>query len=361
MTRTKLLVLCTAALVLTGCTTSTHNPSPSAAQNSNYFPPLPEGITSFGAATDDGWLYVFGGYTGKRHDYSVEKVRGTFYRIHLLDNGRGQTWETLPAAEPAQGTALVAHGSYIYRVGGMAAKNHEGEKQNLVSQNIFARYDIAKHVWENLEPLPAGRSTHDAIVVGDKLYVGGGWDLNGDPLNDDPNAANWQDTLLVADLSSAHPQWHSLPQSFKRRAIAMAAVSSKIYFIGGMDSDNHTSRAVDIYDTTNGVWSKGPELPAAIMDGFGFAAIGTGGTIYASGFSGNLLRLSPDGTKWEIAGKLQQSRFFHRLILLPDGSLLAIGGEGRHGKLRDVEVLLNRRILCTQLTGFSESPMFPAE
>ena len=32
----------------------------------------------------------------------------------------------------------------------MAAKNHEGEKQDLVSQNIFERYDIEKGVWEKL-------------------------------------------------------------------------------------------------------------------------------------------------------------------------------------------------------------------
>ncbi len=337
-----LFILCAATIGLTSCSTTKNQTRPdsqSLTESSPNFPPLPEGITSFGAATDNGWLYIFGGYTGKRHDYSIEKVRGTFYRINLAHNGRGQIWEQLPSGEPAQGTAIVAHGNYIYRIGGMAAKNHAGEKQDLVSQNIFARYDIAKNVWENLASLPEGRSTHDAIIVGDKLYVGGGWDLNGDPLNDDPNAAKWQDTLLVLDLNQPDAQWQNIPQPFIRRAIAMAAIGSKIYFIGGMTSDNYTSRAVDIYDTANGIWSKGLDLPPSTMNGFGFAAIGVGDKIYTSGFSGKLLSLSADGIKWKVAGELKQPRFFHRLILLNDGNLLAIGGESSQGKLRGAEIL----------------------
>lgn len=331
-------ILCALALALTGCSTVKTN-SPAATETATNFPALPEGITSFGAATDDGWLYVFGGYTGKRHDYSIEKVRGTFYRLNLANTAQSRTWEQLPSAEPAQGTAIIAYGNYIYRIGGMAAKNHEGEKQDLVSQTIFERYDIAKKIWEPLASLPTGRSTHDAIVVGDKLYVGGGWNLNGDPLGDGTDTNQWHATLLVADLSQPNPQWQSVPQPFQRRAIAMAAIGPKIYFIGGMTADNDTSRAVDVFDTATGVWSHGPDLPHGIMDGFGFATIGVGENIYASGFSGDLLRLSAGGTKWETVGKLNKPRFFHRLIQLDANHLLAVGGEGQQGKLRDVEVL----------------------
>ena len=31
-----------------------------------------------------------------------------------------------------------------------------------------------------LAPLPEARSSHDAVVIGDKLYVVGGWTLSGD-------------------------------------------------------------------------------------------------------------------------------------------------------------------------------------
>src|SRR5688572_13662757 len=76
-------------------------------------PPLPEAVTSFGAVTHNGWLYVFGGHKGERHDYSVEMVSGSFQRLRL--NG-GSKWESLPGGPPGQGLALVAHGEYLYRV-----------------------------------------------------------------------------------------------------------------------------------------------------------------------------------------------------------------------------------------------------
>ncbi len=35
----------------------------------------------------------------------------------------------------------------------------------------FARFDPATNTWQALQPLPGGRSSHDAVVVGDTLYV----------------------------------------------------------------------------------------------------------------------------------------------------------------------------------------------
>src|ERR1700744_4289684 len=71
------------------------------------YPPLPETVTSFGAFTQDGWVYVFGGHKGERHDYSEEMVSGSFNRLKL---DGGKVWESLPSAKPGQGLALVASG-----------------------------------------------------------------------------------------------------------------------------------------------------------------------------------------------------------------------------------------------------------
>ena len=39
-------------------------------------PDVPKAITSFGAEVLDGWVYVYGGHTGKAHQYSVDTTLG---------------------------------------------------------------------------------------------------------------------------------------------------------------------------------------------------------------------------------------------------------------------------------------------
>src|SRR5262249_28350357 len=130
--------------------------------------PLPEPVTSFGAATCDGYLYVFGGHKGERHEYNAEMVSGSFNRLKLAD---GRTWEKLPSAAPGQGQPLVAYQGAVYRIGGMAAHNHEGEKQDLYSIDLVQCFSPKSRHWENLSSLPAPRSSHDAAVLNGKLYV----------------------------------------------------------------------------------------------------------------------------------------------------------------------------------------------
>lgn len=296
------------------------------------YPPLPETITSFGAVTHDGWLYVFGGHKGKRHDYSAEMVSGSLFRLKL--NG-GQTWETLPSAPPGQGLALVAHGHCLYRISGMAAQNHEGQNQKLYSLTLVQRFDLRKQQWEDVAPLPTPRSSHDAVVIGDQLYVAGGWDLTGGA--DEPF---WHTNALVLNL--AHPQtgWKTFPQPFQRRALALAALGRRVYCIGGMDSDDEPSLAVDIYDTVTGQWSKGPDLPSGKYKGFGCSAIAQHGRIYVTTFKGDLFRLSSDGDSWEVVGRLKQPRITHRLVTVGKKQLIALGGEdGKENKTPSLELL----------------------
>jgi hypothetical protein len=96
--------------------------------------PMPEPVTSFGAVTVDGWLYVFGGHKGERHDYSADQVSGLFHRLKLSE---GKTWESLPASAPSQGLPLVSYQGSVYRIGGMAARNPAGSRQDLFSTTHF--------------------------------------------------------------------------------------------------------------------------------------------------------------------------------------------------------------------------------
>lgn len=303
----------------------------------NTLPPLPEAVTSFGAVTHDGWLYTFGGHKGERHEYSSEMVSGSFYRLNLAE---GRTWETLPSAAPGQGLALVAYDHYLYRIGGMAAQNHKAAKEELAEQKLYSLslvqcFDLHIQQWEDVAPLPEPRSSHDAVVLGDKLYVAGGWNLSGNA--DKPF---WHTNALVLDL--AHPQtgWKTFVQPFQRRALALAALGARVYCIGGMDSDNEPSLAVDVYDTDSGQWSRGPDLPPGKYKGFGCSAVAQDGRIYVTAFKGDLLRLSLDGNSWEVVGRLGQPRITHRLVTADKRQLVVLGGEdGKENKTPGLELL----------------------
>jgi N-acetylneuraminic acid mutarotase len=312
------------ATLVTGCATS-QPPKTTLA-------PLPEIVTSFGAVTAGDWLYVFGGHKGERHEYSVEMVSGTFQRLNLRD---GRAWESLPSAAPGQGQPLVAHNGYIYRIGGMAARNKADEKQDLFSRNLVQRFDPRNGQWENVASLPAVRSSHDAVVLDDKLYVAGGWQLDGGT-----NKPVWPDNALVLDLAKPNATWKSFPQPFQRRALALAALGSRVYCIGGMDSDNKTTLNVEVYDTATGQWSKGPELPSGQFKGFACSAINQDGRIYVTAFQGDLLRLAKDEKSWEVVGRLEHPRMAHRLVTAGAKQLIALGGEDGEEKRPDLELLM---------------------
>src|SRR5262249_7493669 len=138
-------------------------------------PPLPVAVSSLGAAARDGYLYGYGGHSGKVHQYNTETAVGTFRRLKL---DGGTKWEDLPSGPKMQGPALVAHKGKLYRIGGMQPRNKPGEKGDSVSLRSVACYDPAARKWQAMVDLPEGRSSHDAVVVGDTIFLPGGRQMN---------------------------------------------------------------------------------------------------------------------------------------------------------------------------------------
>jgi hypothetical protein len=304
-------------------------------QVSHTLAPLPEAVTSFGAVTVGDWIHVCGGHRGERHDYTSETVSGSFHRLRW-SGPVGGSWERLAPVEPAQGAPLVAHGSKIYRAGGMAARNRGGEPTDLHSKSTVWIYDSrnASAEWQAGPPMPEPRSSHDAVVENGALYVGGGWQLAGKP-----SAGRWLDAVWRLDLGNAGAVWEPIPQPFRRRALAMASANGRIYFLGGIDAEGDTSSAVDVLDIASGRWSKGPDLPDGPMKGFGFSAMALGGQVYASGLSGDVLELGDADAGWRVVARLGSPRFFHRWVTAGTSHLVALGGEGNGAKLAQLEVV----------------------
>ncbi|MFN3153260.1 DUF3386 family protein [Bremerella sp.] len=288
--------------------------------------PLEESLTSFGAAVLGEYLYVFSGHDGDAHGFGRDVLADHFRRIKF-DDPNAQ-WEELAKQEPAQSTALVTDGTYIYRIGGLTFLNRGDETTNFKSTTHFTRYDVEKNEWTDLAPLPEPRSSLDAAVLGRHIYVAGGWDLQGESSSDAP----WHDDILRFDLDHPEKGWESLPgPGYLTRAVSVAAYDGKIYLFGGIQPKGIT-RKVSVFDPKSENWSVAPELKAdSGAAGFATSSFATGDHLYVTGGSGILYRLSNDGTDWEVETRLMYPRMFLRLLPVEDNRLLAVGGTSMLG------------------------------
>ena len=248
---------------------------------------------------------------------------------------------------------MVAHGGKLYRIGGFTAKNKDGEDHDLWSQADVACFDPASKQWTDLSPLPEPRSSFDAAVLGDSIYVVGGWAMNGE------GDSIWHDTAWKMDLTADELKWESIAAPpFQRRAIAAAAHGGKLHIIGGMQSEGGPTTKTAVYDPAKDSWSDGPALvvkedPKPIdgkkpqrsmssggMTGFGASAFATGGSLYVTTVQGTLQKLTNDGSKWEVISEDVTPRFFHRLLPMNARQLVVVGGSNMSiGKFEEVEVI----------------------
>jgi N-acetylneuraminic acid mutarotase len=278
---------------------------------------MPRAVSSFGAAELDGWLYVTGGHSGRTHEYSRASQWDGFVRLRAEDLA---VREDLPGGEHLQGTALVAAGGRIVRIGGMRA-GESGDEDGHASVDGVAAFDPATRSWSQLPSLPSPRSSHDAAAIGAHVYVFGGWNLAGHH-----DEAAWAEQGLALDLEHPESGWHPLPQPFVQRGVAVAAGAGEVFVVGGMDREGEFSSAVDVFDPGSNAWRKAPDFPG---QGFGVAATVAGDRLYAAGREGDVWCLALDApastARWEACGELFVPRIFHRILPAGDG-LAVLGG-----------------------------------
>lgn len=303
-------------------------PAPVPASRVRAQPPaLPLGITSFGAAKLGDRVHVLGGWMGEPHRYDAEHQSDAFL---VADPVADPAWSAAASLGAVQSAPLVAEGGGVIATGGLVAHNAAGTEPELESLARVARFDPKRGRWEQLVPLPEPRSSHDAVIVDGELWVVGGWRIDRD------GESRWHTTALHRPIAEPGAPWAAVDVPVKRRAHALVGVEGKLVVVGGMGTTGPTE-SVEVLDLASGTWSSAPDLPGV---GFGVAAVALGNAVVASGADGVIWSWVPGAKRWSAIGRLAFPRFFHRMVVDDDGSVLVIGGiagSGSGQKIRATE------------------------
>lgn len=298
---------------------------------------FPKGMTSFGATILGDSIYVIGGKSGKAHSYAKSYQNRNVYRLKL--DGSNDQWQVAGDNLGLQGLAIVGHGGKVYRIGGLEARNKEGDDQDLHSISDFIAFDPATKKWSDMPKLPEGRSSFDACVVDDHVFVVGGWKLTGE------NDAVWATEILKFNLAEPESKWMKIEAPFKTRALAVRAHQGKLVVIGGIQESGGTTNAVHFFDLETQKWATGPDVPTEDgIKAFGCSAVSLGENLLVSTYDGGVFQLCDDakdksGKAWQKIHELENGRFFHQMMPVGESKFALVGGSHmEHGSHMEVEV-----------------------
>jgi hypothetical protein len=153
----------------------------------------------------------------------------------------------LPA--PRQETAAATLNGHLYVAGGFDAAGNDTTAVTVFDGTA----------WTSGPPLPIALDHPGATVAGGRLFVAGGYH---------GSAASAAAFVLAA----AGNEWVAVaPMRQARGALALVAVSTQIYAIGGRGAAGEVA-SVESFDTASGAWSNVPALPVPRDHLAGFAA-----------------------------------------------------------------------------------------
>ena len=218
------------------------------------------------AATIGGKVYVIGGIEVNRAPHLPNPGDMTLDRVQAYDPAT-DTWapkRDMPTTRARM--AAVTFEGMIYVFGG--ADRRGGKVLDAVE--VFNPEAGERGAWKKLAKLPQALSATSAAVVGDKIYVIGGWDkgaqneVYGTVFEYDPKEDKFD-------------KKRDMPTP--RGGLGAAAFQGKIYAIGGWNFEE-VLRTVEVYDPATDTWEEKKQMPVARAL-FGITALS--GRIFAIG------------------------------------------------------------------------------
>jgi len=291
-------------LQTTAATTSSGNTSCTSFELSSASPATPAGYTALSQITAGNVWFTVAPMPTARYRLAAAAVSGKVYAMGGISSAFSilntvevydpstNAWSTAASMPTARSSlaAAVVNGK-VYAIGGADGSG---------TLNTLEVYDPSTNTWSTAASMPTARYSLAAAVVNGKIYAIGGQDSASIALNTvevyDPIFNSWNTPNPLVGPPA--------PMPTARSSLAAAAVSGKVYAIGGLSSASSSLNTVEVYDPSTNAWSTAASMPTA-RDALGAAVVN--GKVYAiSGFggSGTLEVYDPSTNTWSTAASL---------------------------------------------------------
>ena len=207
---------------------------------------------------------------------------------------------------------------------------------NTGGKQSIAKYTVKKNEWKHVADIPSWDqlSLYGITADRDHIYIVGGKDDDG----------NRKDTILVYDITTG-TQCGSKKMSSKRSGCSSAILGNSLYVGGGFDGVHFLNKVVRIALDDNCGHYRVADTPTygcqlASLCGRLVMSGGSVGESFSSPASNMVSVLSPSLNTWLPLPTMNQQRRGHGTGKVGDDTLLVIGGwTGDYSPLDSVEVL----------------------
>lgn len=212
---------------------------------------MPTPRMGFGVARVGNEVFVVGGNDGPE-SYRSDVIAIDYSGGDLSTISMSRSWRRRPSMNEARSLfACVSHSTNIYVFGGL-----DCDQEAMYTAEV---YDTQTKQWTQLPDMPGKRYGSAAGVVGNKIYVVGGF-------CDEVDESSALASIVVFDISTQ--QWESSDTAInadatpdmntKRGNLSVVVVDRFVIAIGGYDEGENTLSTIEILDTKRKAWSFTP-------------------------------------------------------------------------------------------------------
>ncbi len=218
--------------------------------------PVPSIRSGNSGASVRGRVFTFGGATGGPVN-GYDPVTDTWKAYHPM-----------PTAGSSAGVATL--GDKVYLVGG----------SGFTRVDVFSPVqDLA--LMPALPSLPEGRSDAIAAIVDGRLLVAGGRTTSSPAAAGDAWTSRFRGVVPATGPFAEDPGWLSTASpGVSRRGACAVTAGGRVYVLGGFDGGGAPLDTMEVFDPAADTWSSAPSMPTARGN---FGAVEAEGKIYAFG------------------------------------------------------------------------------